>query len=171
MYLPLICMAVGALGVLRYRRRNISYWSNGCFLYSHRIIETLDSTINFGQNIFFDFFRITTQIFIKIKVAWIFFEETKVSLSSCPTSLKAPKSESSLLSSSISRTGTPSKYGANLLRSINSSVFNIKPLALSEGQSGPGCRLGRCFCLSEVSTGHPHPLKRHSLHTPLNFNA
>ena len=91
-------MAVGALGVLRDSRRNISNWSNGCFLHSHRIIETLDSTINVGQNIFFDFFRITTQIFIEIKVAWIFFEETKVSLSSCPTFLKAPKSESSLLS-------------------------------------------------------------------------
>ena len=22
------------------------------------------------------------------------------------------------------------------------------------------CRLGRCFCFAEVSTGHPHPLRR-----------
>ena len=25
-------------------------------------------------------------------------------------------------------------------------------------EGGLGCRLGRCFCFAEVSTGHPHPL-------------
>jgi len=25
---------------------------------------------------------------------------------------------------------------------------------------GLACRLGRCFCFAEVSTGHPHPLRR-----------
>ena len=30
--------------------------------------------------------------------------------------------------------------------------------AISHGRSrGLGCRLGRCFCFAEVSTGHPHP--------------
>ena len=24
-------------------------------------------------------------------------------------------------------------------------------------EGGLGCRLGRCFCFVEVSTGHPHP--------------
>ncbi len=24
-------------------------------------------------------------------------------------------------------------------------------------EGGLGCRLGRCFCFAEVSTGHPHP--------------
>jgi hypothetical protein len=24
-------------------------------------------------------------------------------------------------------------------------------------EGGLGCRLGRCFCFTEVSTGHPHP--------------
>ena len=27
----------------------------------------------------------------------------------------------------------------------------------SGGRQGLGCRLGRCFCFAEVSTGHPHP--------------
>jgi len=25
-------------------------------------------------------------------------------------------------------------------------------------EGGLGCRLGRCFCYAEVSTGHPHPI-------------
>ena len=25
-------------------------------------------------------------------------------------------------------------------------------------EGGLGCRLGRCFCCAEVSTGHPHPV-------------
>ena len=25
-------------------------------------------------------------------------------------------------------------------------------------EGGLGCRLGRCFCFAEVSTGHPHPV-------------
>lgn len=25
-------------------------------------------------------------------------------------------------------------------------------------EGGLGCRLGRCFCYAEVSTGHPHPV-------------
>ena len=25
-------------------------------------------------------------------------------------------------------------------------------------EGGLGCRLGRCFCFAEVSTGHPHPI-------------
>ena len=24
-------------------------------------------------------------------------------------------------------------------------------------EGGLGCRLGRCFCFAEVSSGHPHP--------------
>ena len=30
-----------------------------------------------------------------------------------------------------------------------------RTLRIREG--GLGCRLGRCFCFAEVSTGHPHP--------------
>ena len=33
----------------------------------------------------------------------------------------------------------------------------ILHLACSGGRQGLGCRLGRCFCFAEVSTGHPHP--------------
>ena len=31
-----------------------------------------------------------------------------------------------------------------------------RTLRIREG--GLGCRLGRCFCFVEVSTGHPHPV-------------
>ena len=31
-----------------------------------------------------------------------------------------------------------------------------RTLKIREG--GLGCRLGRCFCFAEVSTGHPHPM-------------
>ena len=31
-----------------------------------------------------------------------------------------------------------------------------RTLKIREG--GLGCRLGRCFCYAEVSTGHPHPV-------------
>jgi hypothetical protein len=28
---------------------------------------------------------------------------------------------------------------------------------------GLACRLGRCFCFAEVSTGHPHPVSRSTI--------
>ena len=31
-----------------------------------------------------------------------------------------------------------------------------RTMRIKEG--GLGCRLGRCFCYAEVSTGHPHPV-------------
>ncbi len=31
-----------------------------------------------------------------------------------------------------------------------------RTLRIHEG--GLGCRLGRCFCCAEVTTGHPHPV-------------
>ena len=33
-------------------------------------------------------------------------------------------------------------------------------------EGGLGCRLGRCFCFAEVSTGHPHP--SHTTLTPID---
>ena len=33
----------------------------------------------------------------------------------------------------------------------------IYPLFCCGRDIGLGCRLGRCFCFAEVSTGHPHP--------------
>ena len=31
-----------------------------------------------------------------------------------------------------------------------------RTMRIKEG--GLGCRLGRCFCYAEASTGHPHPV-------------